>query len=278
MIYYRYNVDTSNERFLAMNGSIRQSSWAEKIEAYFKALAKVAGVTLPEIDDAIFWIDRKDLDIDTIALEAQKWASDVNRISTPFSSIYPRYGNQDARDALIKLSNAVIIDTETTGLIKCMQSEIVEISIVCLDTSEILYDKLLKPFHYALYGDEKSAKAIRIHGIQKEELVDCPTIKDEWPTIKPILLEHQIVAYNDSFDMGMLMKSLRMWGLIMPKLCSTDAMRLFSAYINDWDRWHKLEDACKTMGVDSACYGKAHRSSNDALVTAALIQAMRDSI
>lgn len=256
-----------------LHGSAKQREWAEKIVAYFQAVANMTyDSSLPRVTSASWWIDHRDDTLDQIRLEATVYTP---KLSTPFTSQYPRYTRHDALAALSQLNNTLILDTETSGLLKSKRSEIVELSLVHLQTQEVLFNSLVKPFYFDCYGDKASEAAIAIHKITREELELAPTLQDLWPTLEPLLTSHQLVSYNAAFDFPMISKSARLWGIHSLPLSGTCVMKIFSAYKNT-DEWYKLSEACHIMGIDQELFGDAHRSMADTLATVELLRSMRE--
>jgi DNA polymerase III epsilon subunit-like protein len=93
--------------------------------------------------------------------------------------------------------NAVILDTETTGL---YDAEICEISVIDL-AGNILFNSLVKPV-YPIPPD-----AERIHGISNEMVQDSPTWPEVWEQLYPLLKDKLILIYNSEFDIRLMMDS-----------------------------------------------------------------------
>jgi DNA polymerase III alpha subunit (gram-positive type) len=258
---------------LKLVGSPKQVDWARRI---IHKLQEETDKTLPIIKDAQFWISHRNSSIDDIFTDAIAVSLDLNFASTAFTTRYSRYGRADAMQALDVLDNAIVLDTETTGLLQSKKSEIIELSIVELNTGNILFDSLLKPFHFEDYGSEETRKAQEVHKISREELEKAPTLPDVWPLLCSILVSHQIVAFNDGFDVPMLRRSISKWNIQPPRLYSTCAMKIFSSFV-ETDEYFSLDYACNYMNIDRKQFGDSHRSLADVLATCALIRALRQS-
>lgn len=256
---------------LVLIGTEKQQNWARRIIHNFQ---EQTNKPLPNIKDATFWINRRNSPVDDIFLDAMALSLDLNAISTAFTTRYSRYGRAEAMQALDALDNAVVLDTETTGLLQSKKSEILELSIVELNTGNILFDSLLKPFHFDNYGTEDTRKAQEVHKISRDELEKAPTLPDVWPLLCSILVSHQLIAFNDAYDIPMTRRSALKWGIQPPRLYSTCAMKLFSAYIEQ-DEYFSLEYACDYMGIDRTPFGDKHRALADVLATIALIRKMK---
>src|SRR5690349_6274777 len=84
----------------ALVGTDKQIKWAAQIIEQKQQLARGEGITLPDIPDVRFWIDNRNAALDTLLKNAARYQSNPNKVSTPFTSRYPRYGPDDARAAL----------------------------------------------------------------------------------------------------------------------------------------------------------------------------------
>lgn len=90
----------------------------------------------------------------------------------------------------IKQDNWVILDTETTGL---GDAEIVEIAVIN-PQGQTLINTLVRPS--IPIPDE----AIAIHGITNEMVADAPTFLEIYPDLRQVLLNKNILIYNDEAD------------------------------------------------------------------------------
>lgn len=92
-------------------------------------------------------------------------------------------------------NNALILDTETTGLDE--RAEIIEISIIDC-TGQVLLDTLVKP------TSPIPAEATRIHGITNEMVAEAPT----WPEVirkfEEIVIGRDLVIYNADYDLRII--------------------------------------------------------------------------
>lgn len=247
-------------------GTEKQQSWARRIINELQE--QTGGKPLPHVKDATFWINRRNASIDDIFNDAMSLSLDFNMISTAFTTRYSRYSRADAMQALDALDHAAVLDSETNGTGK--DSEIIELAIVELQTGKILFDSLIQPADLTI----KSERAQATHQISTEELEKAPTLPDVWPLVCSILVSHPLVAYNDKFDIPAIRRSVTRWGIQPPRLYSTCAMRIFSAY-RETDDWYSLDEACTMMGIDRTHFGDAHRALADVLATIALLNAMR---
>lgn len=125
----------------------------------------------------------------------------------------------------------VILDTETTGLED--SDEIIEICITDMKGS-VLFNSLIKPTKKLL-----KPEIIEKTSIDMDMLKDQPTWPEVWPTIKPLITERQIVAYNAAFDYRLIEQTCEIYDIdhtiTYPKQC---AMLVFAQYKNVWNSWH----------------------------------------
>lgn len=155
-----------------------------------------------------------------------------------------------------------IIDTETTGL-KPRYSRIVEISILS-GRGEIVFDSLIDP------GVPIPQEVAAIHGISDELVVGSPSMTQAWLELQEVTQDKLLLAYNSSFDRGMLFyEAIRN---DLPKLKSDwdCVMVKYSAFVGIWNsrfgnyQYQKLPSA-------------GHRSNIDCKVTLDLVRLMGES-
>lgn len=142
--------------------------------------------------------------------------------------------------------NALILDTETTGLGE--DDEIVEIAIVdAADTFE--FSALIKP------GKPIPEAASAVHGISDAMVERAPMAASLWPVIAGIIRDCHLLAYNSEFD-----------GRMMEQTFGAAAYREWTCLMNLWmffhglKRWQRLEIVCHNIGVQVG----GHRALGDA--------------
>jgi DNA polymerase III epsilon subunit-like protein len=255
-----------------MIGTVRQIEWALTIRNGFEN-----GIErLPDIDDATFWITHRHSSSEELMTAAAIWRGDKNRVSTAFTTRYPKYGRAEVAEAFQRLDHAIILDTETSGLLTNKQSEIVELAIIAFDSGTPLFHSLLKPYHYESYGEKETQKAIATHGITREELDTAPTLADVWQEVTALFSSYQLIAYNDAFDIPLIRRSAFKWGLNPPQWYSTCAMKLTTAFFHQ-ESYLSLTDACTLVGIDREQFGESHRALADVLATRALLLALKET-
>jgi len=172
-------------------------------------------------------------------------------------------------------ANALILDTETTGL--DADAEVVELAVIdCAGT--VLLDTLVRP------SGPVPAEAAAIHGITDAMLADAPT----WPEIHDrfclLIAARQVIAYNADFDVRLIEQTARRYRESIPELVPLDQVATFSCamvayadFYGEWSaekgryRWQKLSAAAQQQGVT---VGNAHRALGDCLMTLGVVRAM----
>ena len=172
--------------------------------------------------------------------------------------------------------NAVVIDTETTGI--AAGHEVCEISAVGAD-GEVLLDTLVQPVWGVTWG------ASQVHGITAEHLVNAPVYSVVQERLIEICHGRPIVAYNLAFDRRMLMQSAQTTGCVdrFERLRSVVRgsgclMLLYADYCGERNerygnnRWRTLAEAADEHGI--AFEGRPHRALTDTKVAARLLGAL----
>ncbi|MBN2246722.1 MAG: 3'-5' exonuclease [Candidatus Aminicenantes bacterium] len=141
--------------------------------------------------------------------------------------------------ALLKRSDWVILDTETTGL--GPRDEIIQIAILNHD-NQVLLDTLIKP------SQPISPAASAIHGIIDKDLLFAPTYKEIYSQVEKCLSGKTVVIYNADYDVRLLMQTHSRYNL-RPILLNRQqiqcAMLKYSAWKGElWAdgsyKWQKL--------------------------------------
>ena len=238
-------------------GSPKQKAYALRILQ--RAEKQFPNMNLLEVsNNAAFWIANRE-NITAILSDESN-----GQVVTPFSRTYPMFNREQAINAARALGDDyVVLDLETTGL-KRNEDEIVEIAIVHA-SGVTLMDTLVKPLDLPHY---LSSNARLIHEIHTEDLEVAPRFDDCVSTLVDILGTYHVVAYNASFDVPFLAYQFLRYGLPVPTIHATCAMRIFSAWMNT-DTNISLENACKILKID---HPNAHRAKSDVLVTIELLK------
>lgn len=143
--------------------------------------------------------------------------------------------------------NALIIDTETTGLNK--DDQVVEIAII--DSNETIeFSALIKP------SKPIPPDATRIHGITNEMVASAMPAADLWPMVHMIMCGSALLAYNAPFDSQMVEQTFG------PEARGHEWHCLMNAWMefHGLERWQRLDNACYQIGVPVG----GHRAMGDA--------------
>jgi len=247
-----------NNTMSKLVGSQKQRVWASSIIRDLQN--KHPDITLPEVKDSSWWIKHRDEPIEDII----KASATGVKIATPFTRTYPAYCRSDAIAAIQALgTDFVVMDLETTG-VKRSEDQITGIAIVHF-SSEVLLNIVVKPLGTLVTND--------ISKIATEELFNAPPFTEIAPKIEIILNAYHACSYNASFDFLFLQFAYIRYGLPVPNINATCAMRLFSAFM-DSDTPFSLETACKMLHIDQERHGKPHRALADVLTTIELLKNM----
>jgi DNA polymerase III epsilon subunit-like protein len=250
-------------KIVPLVGTPKQIVWAEKIRQ--ELIEMYPDSVLPDNRYAEWWISNRSCNIKELFIASTK-------IQSPFTSQFPRFTRADVEPLLRTMGNFAVLDTETSGITKT--SEVVELSIVRLSTGDVLLNTLLCPKDIDAYA---TSKARGMHSFSLEEVQNAPTLPSVWHEIKDLLTRFHPCAYNWEFDGKMLRRSAMRWGLDVPSLSGTCAMKVFQAFMGS-DDYYKLSEACAVLNVDQASFGVAHGSLPDTLATCELLRRMRSSI
>lgn len=171
--------------------------------------------------------------------------------------------------------NALILDTETTGL--GGDAEIVEISIID-STGKVLIDELVRPSKLI------PAEATAIHGITNDDVRDARSWREIFGEVDAIISGRTVVIYNVEYDVRLLMQTAQIAGV---EYTFDDghpvfqcAMLAYAEFYGQCDRkrdgykWQKLTEAAKQQGI--IIQGNSHRALTDCLTTLDLIKVMAE--
>ncbi|MDP9310939.1 MAG: 3'-5' exonuclease [Chloroflexota bacterium] len=145
---------------------------------------------------------------------------------------------------VLRASNVVLLDTETTGLDQT--AEVVEIALLT-PRGEMLFDSLMRPVGLI------PAAATTIHHLDDAAVAHAPTWGELYPRIARLLHRRFVVVYNAAYDRRILeqtcsragVPSLRPAGWHCTMLEYARFTGVWNVSKNDY-RWHKLQDGDHT--------------------------------
>lgn len=109
----------------------------------------------------------------------------------------------DDIESLKKLTDYVVLDTETTGL-SPEKDQVVEIGIITVKNGEITneYTSLIKP------TIPISSEATAINGISESDLRDAPQLEDIIPDVVSRIKNQIVVGHNVTFDLAFVSRAI----------------------------------------------------------------------
>jgi len=151
-------------------------------------------------------------------------------------------------------SNAVILDTETTGGAKTDQ--IIQLSIIDM-AGKTLFDSLLKPTCAI------NPFAAKVHNLTDRHLRNAPPFTDVYEVVKSVLNERTVIAYNAPFDKRQLVQT-------------ATAFKLDAAWVERLDWQCAMRAHAEYLGVKQGpgLEGGDHSALGDCLATLKLIRSM----
>lgn len=132
-------------------------------------------------------------------------------------------------------ANFISIDFETstkTGRMPC------QVGIAVVKSGQIVetISRLIKPPQ-----NRYSEMLIKIHGINPSMTKDAPSFNEVWSDIGGLFESNFIVGHNLSFDLDILFRSLKFYGLPEPIFMGTACTYMLSHM--------SLEECCKSNGI-----------------------------
>ena len=159
-----------------------------------------------------------------------------------------------------------VLDTETTSL-NVEDAHIIEVGIVCFKNGDVeeVYDVLIDP------GVELPEETTKVTGITKEDLKGQPAFIEVVDDIMRCLKDRIFVAYNASYDLGVLKTEMRRIHREMPELTVIDPLILARGTLKL--KSYTLSAVAKHLNV---VLNNAHRAKFDAEATGKVLYALKD--
>ncbi|MDV5167498.1 3'-5' exonuclease [Photobacterium rosenbergii] len=175
----------------------------------------------------------------------------------------------------ISLDNAVILDTETTGLNDF--AEIVELSVMDAKTGQPLLDTLVMPAQLV------PGEAMAIHGITNRMLVGASTFPIVYKQLAQAIKGRDVLIYNAAFDVRLIRQSLNRYGIDLLPFKTQCVMEWYAEFFGEWNeyhgnyKWQSLTNAAVQQGIDISDL-KAHRAMADCEITRRLLLAVNEQL
>lgn len=221
-------------------------------DAARKHLREVNGWTVKQLDQHIEdanaqWLNRINhqyqLDLSWL-IDARLLSTKeihLNWLNRP-PRVFDRVGAISWARNMLETPDAVILDTETTGLMegemRNPDAEIVELAIISV-SGKVLYNSRFKPRFLI------PQRTTDIHGISNQAVKNSPKFSKEFQKILAIISGKIVISYNARFDGKVLANTCRLHKLTAPEDVMWEcAMKVFKAYQEPNTRFSKLPGAC----------------------------------
>ena len=135
--------------------------------------------------------------------------------------------------------------------------------------------KIIKEYFYFVNpGQRFDWFNTQLTGISAELVADAPTFPQLWKVIEPVMSSGILVAHNASFDMGVIRKRLRDFGIAWKPqvrgLCTVVMGRRLCPGIS-----HRLNDLCDYYGI---CLNHHHADSDSRACAEILLRYMEMAV
>jgi DNA polymerase III subunit epsilon len=148
---------------------------------------------------------------------------ELGRCKACREAIFKEQNRAKAKTAIASLLNrddVLILDTETNGIGK--SSEVIEVSVINTK-GDVLLDTLLKPKVMTM-----NPFAERVHGISLDMVHGAPSWLEVFPQLRALADRRTLLAWNASFDAGVLEQTSNIWEIQHPRWLFVCAMRLYA--------------------------------------------------
>ncbi len=167
------------------------------------------------------------------------------------------------------------LDTETTGLNRDGEDEILEIAIIDQD-GEIILHSLLRPTRHTAWPEAEA-----IHGITPLMVATAPTLEEITPRLIHALTQcDELVIYNLEYDWSFMPQDVR-HAVVNHHIIRHCAMYRFAEFNGIWDekrgnyKWQKLAIAAERFG--HVWESQAHRALADCYATKTVWEGMQNA-
>lgn len=170
--------------------------------------------------------------------------------------------------ALLLSLDAVVIDTETTGL-DPRKARVIELAGVRLSAGKLLagesFRQLLRPA-----GQSIPAETTRIHGIDDAAVAGAPAFADVWPDFQTFLGHSLVIGHTVGFDLAVLKRECDLAGLPWSRPRTLDT-RLLAQIAAPELAGYTVEKLAGWLGIDAA---DRHSALGDSIATARIFLAL----
>lgn len=170
--------------------------------------------------------------------------------------------------ALLLSLDAVVIDTETTGL-DPRKARVIELAGVRLLGGKLIdgasFRQLVRPG-----GELIPVETTRIHGIDDAAVARAPGFADVWSDFHTFLAQSLVIGHTVGFDLAMLKRECDLAGLPWSRPRTLDT-RLLAQIAAPELAGYTLEKLARWLGIDAA---DRHSALGDAITTARIFLAL----
>lgn len=132
-------------------------------------------------------------------------------------------------------SDAVIVDTETTGLLDYSRVEVIELAVITME-GKVVYDSRFRP-RYKI-----PKRVTRIHGITNDDVKNELSFAEEYTNITDSIHSKIAVAYKTDFDKGAIDRTCALYNLEPPECRWECAMHRYRAF-KEAGKWLPLPES-----------------------------------
>lgn len=161
------------------------------------------------------------------------------------------------------MTRYIVFDVETPNR---YNNRISAIGISVVEDAKIIKEY----FYFVNPGQRFDWFNTQLTGISAELVADAPTFPQLWKVIEPVMNIGILVAHNASFDMGVIRKCLRDYGIAWKPqvrgLCTVVMGRRLCPGIS-----HRLNDLCEYYGI---CLNHHHADSDSRACAEILLRYM----
>ena len=166
------------------------------------------------------------------------------------------------------MNNYTIIDFETAGR---KRATACSLGMVRIEGNKIVskFHRLLKPECFPNFDPMN----VMIHGITPSDVENEPEFIDLWLEIKPWLEDQIVVAHNTSFDISVLLRTLDLYQIEIPKFNYLCSYRLAKSSLPNLP-YYSLDYLANHFGINF----RHHDALEDCIATSEILKLLMDEI